>query len=448
MKLYTCGPTVYADAHIGNYRTYVFEDLLRRSLEYLGYKVTHVMNLTDVDDKTIRNSIEKGVPLSDFTAPIIERFFDDIDELKIRRANHYPAATEHIPEMIELIDKLLQLGYAYIAEGSVYFSIEKYAEYGKLSGMNLEKMVRGVRIDADEYEKDNFRDFALWRGWSEADGDVKWDAPFGEGRPGWHIECSAMSMCYLGEQFDIHTGGVDNIFPHHENEIAQSVCATGKEFVKHWMHSAHLIFGGEKMSKSLGNIATLSELLDQGYSSRSIRYVLLTTHYRQQINFTDEVIKAAVASLTRLDTLRLAAKEATAEGTPRNIILSQIEIAEKDFTSGLSDDLNISAAMAALFDFVSAIHRISEQSALNRSEGVMILSFWKRVDDVLAFLFPGDEFPRYITDMVKERIKARSGKKWEISDNIRQKLGNLGYELEDSPHGTTVTGSEGRVFIK
>jgi len=448
VRLYTCGPTVYADSHIGNYRTYAFEDLLRRSLEYIGYDVKQVMNLTDIDDKTIRISRENGVALNDFTAPIIDRFFRDIDELKIQRAEHYPAATKHIPEMIDLISKLIEQGYAYIAEGSVYFSIDRYSEYGKLSGMKLEKMARGVRIDADEYEKDNFRDFALWRGWSEDDGDVKWDAPFGAGRPGWHIECSAMSMKYLGEQFDIHTGGVDNIFPHHENEIAQSVCATGKEFVKHWMHSAHLIFEGEKMSKSLGNISTLRELLDQGYSSRSIRYVLLTTHYRQQVNFTDAVIMAGVASLDRLDTLRQVASEASLEGVARSEINGAINLAKDKFASAITDDLAISAAMAALFDFVSTVHRISKKSPLVKAEGEQILSFWKEVDHVLAFLFPSDEFPPYITNKVKERIIARSGKKWELSDNIRDELSKLGYELEDSPHGTTVTGSEGRVLIK
>lgn len=448
VKLYTCGPTVYADAHIGNYRTYIFEDLLRRTLEYKGYKVTHVMNLTDIDDKTIRISGEKGVALKEFTAPIVDRFFQDIDELKIKRAHHYPAATDHIPEMIDLISKLLATGYAYEADGSIYFSIEKYQDYGKLSGMKLDKLVRGMRIDADEYEKDNFRDFALWRGWSEADGDVKWDAPFGAGRPGWHIECSAMSMKYLGEQFDIHTGGVDNIFPHHENEIAQSVCATGKEFVKYWMHSAHLIFEGEKMSKSLGNVATLRELMDQGYSSRSIRYVLLTTHYRQQINFTDDVIKAAVASLARLDTLRLVAIEATGEGAPRKTILDFIEIAESGFSNGLSDDLNISASMAALFNLVSNLHAYSKELRLTRSEGQLIIDFWQKIDTVLVFFFPSDEFPHYIVDKIKERIKARSEKKWDVSDNIRQELSKLGYQLEDSSQGTTVTGNEGRVFIK
>ena len=448
VHLYTCGPTVYADAHIGNYRTYVFEDLLRRSFEYIGYKVKQVMNLTDIDDKTIRKSRENGVALKEFTAPIIDRFFRDLDELKIQRADHYPAATEHIPDMINMISKLLEKGYAYIVDGSVYFSIEKYAEYGKLSGMKLDKMARGVRIDADEYDKDNFRDFALWREWSEADGEVKWEAPFGAGRPGWHIECSAMSMKYLGEQFDIHTGGVDNIFPHHENEIAQSVCVTGKEFVKHWMHSAHLIFEGEKMSKSLGNISTLRELMDQGYSSRSIRYVLLTTHYRQQINFTDTVIKASVASLDRLDTLRQAASEASLSGPVRSEISEAISAATIKFASGLADDLAISSAMAALFDFVSTVHRISNNLPLVKSEGEQILSFWKEIDKVLAFLFPSDEFPLYITDKIKERINARSEKKWELSDNIRDELSKLGYELEDSPHGTTVTGSEGRVLIK
>ena len=448
VKLYTCGPTVYTDSHIGNYRTFIFEDLLRRSLEFFGYRVTQVMNLTDVDDKTIRNATENGVSLKEFTAPIIERFFRDIADLNIQPADHYPAATDHIPEMIDLIKKLLEKGYAYIADGSVYFSIEKYAEYGKLSGMKIENMVRGSRIDADEYEKDDFRDFALWRGASEADGDVHWDAPFGSGRPGWHIECSAMSMHYLGEQFDIHTGGVDNIFPHHENEIAQSVCATGNRFVHYWMHSTHLLYNGEKMSKSLGNIATFRELASQGYAARSIRYVLLTTHYRQQLNFSKDAIKAAEASLVRLDTLRQAVSEATDLGNVRAEVESAIILAEKNFSAGLADDLGISAAIAALYDLVSAIHRIAQKSGLRKTEGEQVLQFWKKADSVLAFLFPGDDFPINITKLVKERIIARAEKNWELSDKLRLELSKYGYELEDSLGGTTVSGSEGRVLVK
>ena len=359
VKMYTCGPTVYADAHIGNFRTYIFEDLLRRTLKFLGYKVIQVMNLTDVEDKTINASNEQRVPLQQHTAPIINRFFEDLDTLKIERAEYYPRATEHIPLMLDLVKKLIDNGYAYESEGSIYFRIEKFKSYGKLSGMKLDKLVRGARVDADEYEKDDFRDFALWKAWSEEDGEVGWDSPYGRGRPGWHIECSAMSMRYLGDEFDIHTGGVDNIFPHHENEIAQSECATGNKFVQYWLHSAHLMVDGMKMSKSLGNFFTLRELIAKGYSTRSIRYVLLTSHYRQQINLSGESVLAAKAALERLDTLRHSADEGAGAGEIRSDLAKSIKESELHFTRSIEDDLGISGAMAALFELVSAVHRFS-----------------------------------------------------------------------------------------
>ncbi|HHE46340.1 MAG TPA: cysteine--tRNA ligase, partial [Bacteroidetes bacterium] len=315
--MYTCGPTVYSDATIGNFRAYMFEDLLRRTLKFLGYQVTQVMNITDVDDKTIRESRRRKIPLKDYTTPIVEDFFKDLDLLNIERAEHYPAATEHIPEMIEMIELLIANGNAYKAGKSVYFRISSFPDYGRLSGMNLEKLAKGVRIDSDEYDRDDFRDFALWKGWTEDDGDVFWDSPFGRGRPGWHIECSAMSRRYLGDEFDIHTGGVDNIFPHHENEIAQSVAATGKSFSRHWMHCAHLMVEGEKMSKSLGNVYILKDLLDKGYSPRAMRYVLLSTHYRQILNFTHDALTAANRSLERLDTLYQTADMASGDGIVR-----------------------------------------------------------------------------------------------------------------------------------
>jgi len=264
--MYTCGPTVYDYAHIGNFRTYMFEDLLRRYLEYKGYEVTQVMNITDVDDKTIAGSRAKKVSLSEYTKKYIDAFFDDLDTLNIERADFYPEATTHIKEMVELVKKLLDKGFAYRSDGDIYFKLSSFKDYGKLSKMKLENLKIGARVGKDEYEKEEASDFALWKGWDEKDGDVFWETEIGKGRPGWHIECSAMSMKYLGEHFDIHTGGIDNMFPHHENEIAQSESATGKKFVNFWLHSLHLIVEGKKMSKSLGNIYTLRDILEKGYN--------------------------------------------------------------------------------------------------------------------------------------------------------------------------------------
>ncbi len=449
VKMYTCGPTVYADAHIGNFRTYVFEDLLRRTLKFLGYKVTQVMNLTDVEDKTIKASNTLGVSLQQHTAPIIDRFFEDMDTLNIERAEYYPRATEHVDIMLDLVKSLLDKGYAYESEGSIYFSIEKFEKYGKLSGMKLDKLVRGSRIDADEYEKDNFRDFALWKGWSEEDGDVSWNSPFGKGRPGWHIECSAMSMKYLGEEFDIHTGGVDNIFPHHENEIAQSESATGKRFVRYWLHSAHLMVDDEKMSKSLGNFHTLRELVDKGYSSRSIRYVLLTSHYRQQINLSGDSVLAATAALERLDTLRHTASEGSGVGEIRSDLAESIDQSEADFIKSLKDDLGISGAMAALFELVSAVHRLSNKSPLNEKEGRALLYFWRKVDSVLCFLFPEQkQLPPEVRESVRNRLQARQDRNFSLSDEIRDNLISQGYQIKDTREGTIVNWAQGRELVK
>lgn len=449
VKMYTCGPTVYKDATIGNFRTYVFEDLLRKTLKYLGYQVTQVMNITDVDDKTIKEAKTFGKPLKEITNPVTERFFRDLDLLNIERAEYYPHATEYIPEMIELIEKLLEKGYAYKMGNSVYYSVSSFSEYGRLSGMKLEKLVRGARIDADEYEKDDFRDFALWKGWTEEDGDVAWDSPFGRGRPGWHIECSALSMRYLGEDFDLHTGGVDNIFPHHENEIAQSVAATGGSFARHWMHSAHLIVEGEKMSKSLGNVYTLSDLLQNGYSTRALRYVLITTQYRQQLNFTHEAVTAALHSLERLDTLYQTANLASGEGNVRQFIRESVEIATSDFRSSLEDDLNISEALAALFKLVSSVHRASRETRLNQSEGDAIRVFWEEIDRVLGFIIPQrSKLPEDVIELVRERIEFRRKHEFSQSDSIREELGNNGYQIEDTRDGTVVIWSGGREIVR
>ncbi len=302
IRLYTCGPTVYNFAHIGNFRAYAFEDILRRVVQFNGMKIRQVMNLTDVDDKTIRGANAAGVALTDYTKTYKDAFFADLKKLNIQPAEVYPAATDHIPEMIALVQKLMDKGVAYQSEdGSVYFKVREFPGYGKLAHIDFDNQRTGLRCAADEYDKENVGDFALWKAWEESDGPVGWDSPWGRGRPGWHIECSAMSMKYLGETFDLHTGGIDNLFPHHENEIAQAEAATGKEFVRTWMHCAHLRVNGEKMSKSAGNFFTLRDLLEKGYTGREIRYVLINAHYRTGLNFAFDALEDARKSLSRID---------------------------------------------------------------------------------------------------------------------------------------------------
>lgn len=449
VKMYNCGPTVYQDAHIGNFRAYTFADLLRRTFKYLGYKIIQVMNITDVDDKTIRQARQIGIPLKEHTAPIIDQFFRDLDALKIERADFYPHATEHIPEMIELVQVLIDKGYAYEMDGSYYFSIAKYPDYGKLSGMKLEALSRGVRIDADEYEKDDFRDFAVWKGWTEEDGDVYWDAPFGRGRPGWHIECSAMSRKYLGDEFDLHTGGVDNMFPHHENEIAQSVAATGKSFARHWMHNAHLVLEDEKMSKSLGNTLTVSDLIKSGYPMRAVRYVLLSAQYRQPLNFSKTAVNAAVSSLERLDTIYQVLHGADGSGDIRSEVKDAVDAAQCAFREGLEDDLNVSQSLSALFNFVSNIHRITQNRKICVEEGELVSQFWRGADSVLGVLTPvKTELKAEIEALVKDRLRLRQEKKFAEADEIRKKLFKEGYSLEDSKGETLVVWHEGREIIK
>jgi cysteinyl-tRNA synthetase len=432
--LYTCGPTVYNVAHIGNFRTYVFEDLLRRYLKYCGFSVTQVMNLTDVDDKTIRGSREAGVALREYTQTYKDMFFEDIKILNIEPAEHYPAATDHVPEMIALIEKLFEKGLAYESDdGSVYFSISNYPNYGRLARVDLSQMRSGERVANDEYEKDNVADFALWKAWSEADGDVVWDSPWGRGRPGWHIECSAMSMKYLGESFDMHTGGVDNMFPHHDDEIAQSEGATGKEFVKYWMHSAHLVVDGKKMSKSLGNFHTLREVMERGYKGREVRYVLLAAHYRQSLNFTFKAVDAARVSLARLDEFgdRLRELKTAGEELPQ-----WAEKAKSGFEAALDDDLNIAEALASLFDMVHDGNRAMDAGDLDWSAEA-VLELLKSFDSVLGVLEkPADDgVDDAVQSLLDERAQARANKNWAESDRIRDALRDMGWEVRDSAVG-------------
>ena len=427
VRFYTCGPTVYNFAHIGNFRAYTFEDILRRVIQFNGMKVKQVMNLTDVDDKTIRGANAAGVALTDYTKTYKDAFFADLKKLNIQPAEVYPAATDHIPEMIALVEKLVEKGVAYKSDdGSVYFAVTKFPGYGKLAHIDFDHQRTGARCAADEYDKENVGDFALWKAWEESDGPVGWDSPWGRGRPGWHIECSAMSMKYLGETFDLHTGGIDNLFPHHENEIAQAEAATGKPFVNTWMHCAHLRVNGEKMSKSLGNFYTLRDLIEKGWTGREIRYVLINAHYRQGLNFAFTALEDARRSLERID----RCVDLATEGDAPEWATAHLA----DFTEAVNDDLNIPRAFAALFGLVRDT---------NVHGGGPVLSVFRRMDEVLGVIFFGKAaktaVPPEIQALLDQRAEARKAKNWAESDRLRDEIAAAGWSVKDSKDGQTVT---------
>lgn len=437
VRMYTCGPTVYNYAHIGNFRAYMFEDLLRRYIKFCGFGVTQVQNLTDVDDKTIRSSIEQGLPLKEYTQTYIDAFFEDLAKLNIEPAEHYPAATDYIPEMIAIIEKLFDRGYAYQSEdGSVYYSIDKFAEYGKLARLDREGMQSGARVDQDEYDKDNAADFALWKAYVPEDGDVVWDSPWGRGRPGWHIECSAMSMKLLGESFDIHTGGVDNIFPHHEDEIAQSEAATGKPYSNYWMHCGYLVVDGKKMSKSLGNFYTLREIIDMGYTGREVRYELLSGHYRQSLNFAFKSLDANRAALKRLDEFYAKIKEAVGSTTEAGELPEWAAQTRAGFAAAMDDDMNISGAMASIFDMVHAGNKAMTDAVITGEQALAVSLLWKELDTVLGILeLPEEEVSSEVNELLEARSVARTEKNWAESDRIRDALAELGWTVKDTPEG-------------
>ena len=438
--LYCCGPTVYDFAHIGNWRTFVFGDLVRRYLDFKGYAVRHVMNVTDVDDKIIRRVRETGTPLREFTGRFEKAFFDDLDSLNCLRPQQTPHATEHIGDIIALIEKLVARGLAYSApDGSVYFSIEKYrgggSRYGQLVKLNFEEMRVGERVRSDEYEKEAVADFALWKARVPEDGDVFWASPWGEGRPGWHIECSAMSMKLLGPSFDLHLGGEDLMFPHHEDEIAQSEGAglqpPGRPFVKYWLHGAHLLVEGRKMSKSLGNFFTLRDLLAKGFTGREIRHLLLTAHYRETFNFTLEGLQAARAALARIDECLLKLREA-AGGAQASGDSPLVDA----FSKALDDDLNISGAWGAVFEWVRDTNRKLAENALDAAAAAEGLAAWAKVDSVLGVGAPrGVEIPAEITLLVEARQAARKAKDFKRADAIRDELKAKGLVIEDTAKG-------------
>jgi cysteinyl-tRNA synthetase len=436
VRMYTCGPTVYDFAHIGNFRAYVFGDLLHRYLKYKGYKVTYVMNITDIDDKTIAGSQKQKIPLRDYTRRYKEAFFEDVKSLNIEPADIYPEATGHIDDMVELVKSLLKKGYAYQNEGSTYFRIASFPSYGKLSHMDMEGLKAGARVSADEYEKEQVADFALWKGWDQKDGEVFWETEVGKGRPGWHIECSVMSMKYLGKPFDIHTGGVDLIFPHHENEIAQSEAATGEKFVNFWLHNEHLMVEGKKMAKSFGNYYTLRDLLDKGYNPVAIRYLLLATHYKQQLNFTFDGLEASKNALQRLydfvDNLKIVRGDR--DNPEVKEILAKVK---QEFERALDDDLNVSEALGVIFNLVKDVNRLMDDKKISKAEAEKVLEMMNSFDSVLGILKREELIlDKEIKSLIEKRIKAREDKDFKLSDQIRKDLEAKGIILEDTPQGT------------
>ena len=433
--LYTCGPTVYDYAHIGNFRSYIFQDLLRRYLKFKGYKVTQVMNITDVDDKIIKASKAAGEDIGEFAKKYIDAFFSDVDALRIERAEFYPRATEHIPQMVELIKRLQQKGFAYTREGSIYFRLSSFPSYGKLSKIDLQGIKPGTRIDLDEYSKEDVRDFVLWK--EKKEGEPYWETELGPGRPGWHIECSAMSMHYLGESFDIHTGGVDLIFPHHENEIAQSEAATGQQFVRYWLHCRHLIVEGEKMSKSKGNYYTLRDLLEEGFEPLVIRYLLLFTHYRRQLNFTKEGLTQATHSLSNLrDFLLRLQQSKTIEGYNQALGKATKE-AMAEMERAMDDDLNISPALASLYQLMKEVNISVERGEIGEANKKEVMEVLGNFDRVMGILPPVEEEPleETIKKLIAEREAARQNKEYQKADLIREKLRQMGVILEDTRDG-------------
>ncbi|HEY7511686.1 MAG TPA: cysteine--tRNA ligase [Vicinamibacteria bacterium] len=439
VRLYVCGLTVYSRGHVGNYRTFVAVDLLRRVLRYQGYQVTHVMNITDVDDRIIALAAEAGRDLAAFTAPHIQSFREDMATLRNQTPEIVPRATDHVADMVRLIQSLQARGHTYDVEGSVYFRISTFPEYGRLSRLDVSGIKAGARVDTDKYDKENARDFALWKAKAGEPEWAQWDAPFGRGRPGWHIECSAMSMRYLGETFDLHAGGVDLIFPHHENEIAQSVCGTGKPFVRHWVHVDHLLIENETMSKSKGNVFTIPELIEKGHKPDAIRYLLLTAHYRTQLNFTWEGLKQAAAALQRVQGLLQRLGEVDRDGPVAPELQACLDRARDTFDRALSDDLNTPEALAAVHVMVGEVNALLAGGTVTRAGADAARAQVEAMDAVLGVFVPAGEEDRLSAEeqeLLDERQDARKRRDFARADQARRKLEEMGIILEDTPKGT------------
>ncbi|GAB4110786.1 MAG: cysteine--tRNA ligase [Spirochaetota bacterium] len=437
VTIYSCGPTVYSYAHIGNFRTFVFNDFLRRYLKFRGFKVNHAMNITDVDDKTIAGALNDGITLREYTDKYTNIFFEDLRTLNIEPVEHYPRATESIDAMIDIIAHLDKKGLIYEKDGSIYFSIAKFHRYGRLSNVTSMDIKAGARYDADEYSKEDVRDFALWK--APKENEPYWDTPFGKGRPGWHIECSAMVRKIFGTTIDIHTGGVDLIFPHHENEIAQSEAAYDEPFVRYWIHVEHLLVEGSKMSKSLGNFYTLRDLLDKGYSPRAIRYLLLTAHYRKQLNFTFDGLNQAAQALLRIDNLLARLNDIKHDALPNQKVTNRCNAFITAFTETVDDDLNIAGGTGIFFDFIHDINTMIDSNSLSKSDAMYVMDVLKKIDTVFGFIF----FPEVlhlnkeeIEALIEERNKARKEKNFAKADAIRDELLQKGIILQDTKEGT------------
>lgn len=434
LKIYTCGPTVYDYAHIGNLRTYTLQDMLRRYLKFKGFKVFQVMNLTDVDDKTIKGARKSGIPLKQYTEKYTKAFLEDIKELNIEKPEVLVPATKTIKEMISLIKKLLKKKLAYKGEdASIYYSVKKFKKYGKLSGIKVKNLKAGARVKQDEYSKEEAQDFALWKSYSEEDGNVFWNTELGKGRPGWHIECSAMSTKYLGETFDLHSGGIDLIFPHHENEIAQSEGASGKKFVKHWIHMEHLLVEGKKMAKSLGNFYTLRDLKEKGFSGRELRMLYLNSHYRQQENFTFKGLEQAREKLESFD--EFVRKVNNAKGTGEEKLSAKYL---KEFEKAMDSDLNSPKAFAVLNEFMKKTNYLIDKKRLGVKGKEKVLTALKKIDSVFAvfkFKFE-DEVSEKDMELIKKREKLRKEMRFIEADEIRKKLLEKGIQLDDTASGT------------
>jgi cysteinyl-tRNA synthetase len=438
VRFYGCGPTVYDRAHIGNLRTFTFVDVLRRTLKLLGYAVTQVVNLTDVDDKTIRGANQAGVSLRDYTDRYIEAFHADLESLRVEPAEHYPRATDYIPQMVELVQRLEANGHTYRSDGSVYYRISTFPGYGSFSGTSLEGNIAGARVDADEYEKEDVRDFVLWK--AARSDEPSWNTAIGAGRPGWHLECSAMSMHLLGETFDIHTGGVDLIFPHHENEIAQSEGATGQQFVRYWLHSEYLMVEGEKMAKSKGNFYTLADLLEQGHDPLAIRYLLISVPYRQKLNFTFDGLHAASQALERIsNTIRRLDHTPPADGDG-GLPAAAVDGFRSEVRAGLADDLNTARALAALHTLLRQVNTALDGDGISVPVRQALSEAIAEADSVLAVLpavtSGAGESDAEIEQLIEERAAARQTRDFARADEIRDQLSARGITLEDTPHGT------------
>jgi cysteinyl-tRNA synthetase len=435
VRIYSCGPTVYGPAHVGNFRSFLFADLLVRHLRWRGLRVTWAMNLTDVDDKIIRGAAAAGIGIGELADQWIAQFLDDAQTLRMTRPDVLPRATEHVPEMVALVERLLEAGHAYRTDdGSIFFRIASWPAYGRLARLDPEQLRVGERVAADEYSKDDVRDFVLWK--AARDGEPSWETAIGSGRPGWHLECSAMSMRYLGETFDIHTGGVDLVFPHHEDEIAQSEAATGRPFVRTWLHCAHLQMGGRKMARSEGNIARVTELLAGGVSPRALRYALLAAHYRTGLNFSDDSLVAATAAVERLDAVMAALDAYRSDGPDDPSLPGVVASAREAFGAALDDDLAISPALGAVFDLVRDLNRRLADRTLSESDAARAIEALRDLDTVLGVLPDATEaLPAELVALLDARVAARAAHDWAASDRLRDELAGSGVIVEDTRDG-------------